>query len=169
MDVIENLKEAIRVLRINEEKLTQEQKRGKYKRALEKKRQEVVDVMCIMVNEWLPGGCWLKTEQDATRFSNQYNQYLAENWEGIKTVTLRILECYDYEKVLEELIPYKDYIFHTIYMPIFQSHNVNLNGKIFNDIVQMFWWPELNCWAVKEKEGGTSFCMYPAPIMQAAA
>lgn len=163
MDVISRLEEAIRVLKINEEKLTDEQKQGKYKKALNKKRQEVVDSMCAVVNEWLPCGCRLKTEQDATQFVQQYNQYLQDHTDGIRNVVMQILTHYDYEKVLEDLGVYQDYIYNTIYMPIFQSHCTNLNGKIYNDIIGMFWYPQFNCWAQKEKDGGTSFYMYPAP------
>lgn len=168
-DAIETLKEALRVLRVNEENLTQEQKEGKYKNALNRKRQEVIDAMCNIVNDWLPGGCRLKTEQDAAMFTSQYNKYIDDNWENIRSAVMPILEHYNYEKVLEDLIPYKDYIFNMIYGEIFQAHCVNLNGRIYNDILQMFWYPEFNCWAIKQKEGGTSFCMYPTPVLATAA
>ena len=161
-DLIKKIENEVHVLKVNEEKLTEEQKNGKYKKALEKQRQKVVDAMLVLVNDWLPSGCRLKTERDAGAFCNGYNMYLDKNAENIKIVVRGILEHGNWEKVIDDLTPYQNEIFNQVYMPIFNSHNIDINGKIYNDLIGMFWIPKIECWGAKEGEGA-SFRLYPAP------
>lgn len=160
---IAQINEACKILKINEEKLTEEQKKGKYKKALYKQRQKVVDLMCDIANCYLPGFYAFNNQKDTDRFCTEYNQYLEANLPKIKSIIGKILQYYDYEKVLEELTPLSEHVFQNIYMPIFQEHNVSINGKVWNDIIKMIWNPKTNTWMRKEEDGSITFRMFPAP------
>lgn len=155
---IDDLENEIRILKINEEKLSPEMKQGKYKKAMMKQRQKVIDSALNIVNDVLPGGCILKTSEDAERFQKGYNEFIEKNAEKIKSICIKILNHYSIEKLIEELTPICSEIFSGVYTPIFKSHNTDVNGKVYNDIIEMFWDDNIKIW-----RNGQSFRFYPEP------
>lgn len=168
-NIYEELKEQIRILKLNEEGLTPEQKNGEFKKPMARKREKVMRLLLYVVNEWMTDGCWFnkkKAPEDIQKFEVAYGKYIDENIDEIKGICMEIFQHFSWQKVLEDLEPFHRYVVNKIYAPILFTHCKKIEDRIINPIIDMEWEPQINCWIKPQADGSINVCFLPAPAIR---
>ena len=153
------LRDLIRKLRSNEEKVGKDVLRQKYEEPYNRLRDNILKSVNILMNKIIWAGVLVLDDEDGRLFKSRLSSYIAQKKDVIRKMSDAVFIRYSLDEAMETAFALNKEIRELLYPRyIFSTCVEDKDGRVYSPVYDMVWDDNLGLWANRE---GTLFTAYP--------